>query len=946
MESVFDYKHIWGSFAIALVAILLFSFDIGMSDDNPIYSEDINVWDAPFFPDGTYDESIPEPKDVIGPTFGEDPVRYCQMVEYLEKLADSSPLVILKEHGQTYEGRKLYHLIISSGENLSRLDDIKANLARLADPRKISGRNEAIRLAETTPTVAWMAYTIHGDEVSGTDAALQLAYQLAAGTDDHTRIIRENVVTLIDPLENPDGRERYLSMLQWFDSKTPNYDARSLQHEGVWPAGRTNHYLFDMNRDYILLTQPETRGRVATILEWNPQLVVDAHEMWPDATFLFSPPRQPINYHTPANVMKWYKVFHDDQAAAFDRYGWSYYSGDWNDQWYPGYGSAWPTYLGAVGILYEQAGIGGEKVFQSDEYVLSFYECIHHQFTSSMANLRTSAGNRKELLLDYYKTRRDAIEQGRKDGLKFLFVPGKDIEKYNSFIETLLLQGIEVELATRSFKAGDLHGVYHDRIRGRTLPAGTHIVSAAQPLGALVRAILEFDPHMKKDMLERERRHLERNEGSLMYEVMAWSLPLAYNMEAYWTMDRIKVPTKKVEQISEPEASFDNPNPKYGYLINNTGEKTSRVLVELFKKELNVYIGVKPFTADGVRYERGSLLIRKLDNPDNLGDILKKISGEFNVEIRGVNSAYTEDGPDLGSTKFDLLKEPVVAFFTDSPMEWGSTGSLWHLIDVELGLPHSLINFESLHWSDLSKYNVIVLPSIWGGAGTAKNAIGEHGISKLKKWMSDGGTLICVANSSEFAADSSVGLSQVKLLCQALDKVPMYEKMVEMEKEADKPKVDTMAIWHPEEVKKEDEDKMKPPEKPGDIEYLKKIDQLNRKFHPQGPIVRVNLDNEKWLAFGMEDKIPAFLYNNHALLSARPVTTVGRFADAGSLRLSGLLWPEARRRWAETAYITQERMGGGQIIMFADDPYQRAYFHSTRQLFVNALLLGPGMLNR
>ncbi|PJA26256.1 MAG: hypothetical protein CO189_11790 [candidate division Zixibacteria bacterium CG_4_9_14_3_um_filter_46_8] len=938
MRNTFGW--LWSIIFLVISGMTFLSID-AFAGHNPSYSEKIEGSYLPFFPDGVYDQTTPKPDDIIGYPLGQKAVRYEPTVEYLQALDKASPMAELREYGVTHEGRKMYYLIVSSAENLARLDNIKASLGKLADPRKISGKGEADRIIEETPVAAWMAYSIHGDELSGTDASLQLAYQLAAGIDDLTKKIRDNVVVLIDPSENPDGRERFLSMMQAYGSKTPNYDKNSVQHNGVWPQGRTNHYLFDLNRDYILMTQPETQGRVGAWLEWNPQLVVDAHEMWADATYLFSPPRQPINYNTPENVLKWYQLFRRDQGDAFDKYGWSYYSGDWNEQWYPGYGSAWPTYSGAVGILYEQAGVQGESVLQKDDYLLTYHESVHHQFTSSMANLKTAAENRKALLADYYDARVKIMEAGRKGNVRFLFAADGDEEKMNKFLKTLIMQGIEVEVTEQEFEAGDLHGIFEQDIKTKKFPKGTYMVSLAQPTGALAKAILDFDSRLKLEYLKEERRELEKNKDSQLYEVTSWSLPIAFGIDAYWTDKSLKVQSSPLQDVIESKGGLINPKAGYGYLINHVGEKTSRLLARMFAEGLTIYVGVKPFTVDGIEYGRGSLLVRNQNNPQNLSEILGSMATQYGVVIHGVNSARAERGPDLGSTQFKLLKAPYVALCTGTPLEWGDFGSLWHLIDIELGIPHSLIGFAELNWADIDKYNVLIIPSVWGGAGTAMGMLGKHGASRLRQWMEDGGTLICTGSSAAFAADSASGLSQVSLLTQAYDKIPMYEKMLEFEQRAELPPVDTMALWHPEKAKPETKPQVSPP--PSESKFTEKLDMWKRMFRPRGALLRVNLDVEKWPAFGIADKVAAMVGIDDVFLAGYPVTTVGRFGDANSLRVSGLLWPEARERLAKSAYMTRESVGNGQLILFAESPYIRAYCHATRGLFVNTLLYGPGL---
>lgn len=363
----------------------------------------------PFIDPADLDPSIPTPESVIGHPVGQKAVRYADLVRYLRTLADASPLVALTPYGETHEGRPLYYVTITSAANHSRLDVIKAENAKLADPRKLRDADEATRITETLPAIAWMAYAIHGDELSSTDAAMQLAYQLVAGTDEQTKRLRDELVIHIDPLMNPDGRERYLSQLAHLTGKVPNADYQAMQHRGLWSAGRGNHYLFDLNRDWLPQVHPETRGRAAAILEWNPHLVVDSHEMGALDTYLFDPPREPLNPFLSEANLNWRRRFSAEQARAFDRHGWSYYTREWYEEWYPGYTNAWSSLLGAVGVLYEQAGVNAAAIKQASGYVLTYREAVHHQLTSSLANLETLRANRREILRDYLADRRRAV---------------------------------------------------------------------------------------------------------------------------------------------------------------------------------------------------------------------------------------------------------------------------------------------------------------------------------------------------------------------------------------------------------------------------------------------------------------------------------------------------------------------------------------------------------
>ncbi len=913
---------------------------------HPSYSDKGVVDTVPFYIGGQYDRTVPHPNEFLAQPLGQWPMNYHEMVTAITAVAESSDRVILRTRGRTHEGRDLFNVFISSRQNIGKLEQYRTLMDNVADPRQMTTDAELEAAIAELPAFCWLGYTIHGDELSGSDAAVLLTYHLAAANDSATRHLLDNLIIIIDPLQNPDGHERYVHMLQQFRSQVPNYDAGALQHEGVWPWGRGNHYLFDLNRDCILVTQPETVGKLQTIQEYHPVLTVDAHEMGPDETYLLSPPREPINYSTPPNVLKWYGVFKEDQASAFDQRGWPYYSGEWNEQWYPGYTSAWPTFSGAVGILYEQAGVGGGVVKQPGDYLLTYHESVNHQFTSSLANLHTAANNRPELLRDYHLARMQILEQGRQSRLTFLFVPDDDEVKMKRFIESLIYQGIEVRRATGEFAVAKATDAYRYEHAQKRLPAGTYIVSTAQPTGALATAVLDFDPHLNLEFLKEERRELEKHNETRMYEVGSWSLPLAYDVEAYYTTSSLDVETKPVVTVQLSGGELINAQARFGFLADMVGEKTYRLLNRLFGEELIVYASEKSFTVEGRSYRPGSLLLRRRGNPEELPDLLAPLAAEIGINVYGVNTGRSDEGSDLGAPTFRLLVQPRVAVITGDGINFGSVGSLWFTIDQELGIPHSLIQSTRLSRADLTKYNVVILPAAWGDG--LHSIVGKRGAKKLQEWVEDGGTLVITGQSAVWAADTSVGLSQVRQKRQVLDQLSMYRKKMERELQAEGPEVDTIAIWHPDRVPIQ----QTPAEEKTDAQASGKadgkeaeeLDRWLRRFHPRGTILRADIDTEDWLAFGMRDKVPVIAWSSHALMASSPVKTVARFTpDENNLRLSGLLWPEARQRWAGTAFITRETKGKGQIIMVAGPAYLRAYFWGTRKMFVNAILYGPGM---
>jgi hypothetical protein len=918
---------------IGLLLMVLSVVSASVAAYDPSWSPDIPVDTSPYFPNANYDQAIPKPNDYLLRPLGSWPLRYAELTSYLKVLDGKSPRVKMEIHGTTHEGRPLYNVIISSPENIANLEKIRADHLLFADPKTPAATANA--MLGSKPAVAWMGYSIHGDECSGVDAAVALIYHLVASTDADISNLLNRLIIIIDPIQNPDGRERYLSMLETYRGYVPNYNMRALEHRGHWPWGRGNHYWFDMNRDWVLVTQPETEGRLATTLKWLPQVAVDAHEMGSDDSFLRNPPREPINYNLPETVKKWSEIFGSEQGTALDQYGWPHYSGEWNEDWYPGYGGSWSAYSGTIGLLYEQARVGGAMIKQSDDYLLTYHEAVHHQVVSSMANLNSLSTHREDILRDYRATRVGIVEQGRRTNLAFVFPPDRDKIKQANFINTLLRQGIEV---SRTSAETAISGIESRgaKVSGVRMPTGSYVVTTAQPQGALVKAILEFDPKFKLEMLQEERHFVQKKDESRIYDITTWSLPQAYGLNAYAITAPLGVRLEPVVKVEPEKGQIVNAGPLAAFVVNNEGEATARFLIGAFEKGINILSAERPFTVEGHRFNRGSLIMRVRGNPDSLAGILRPIAESSGVNVIGVHTFKVTDGAPLGAPAYRLLAPPRIALVTGDGFSFTSVGSLWNMIDHELRLPHSLLVADDLRYGDLSAYNVIIIPSTWGPLG---DRLGKGGKENLDTWINGGGTLICIGSATSWATDSATGLSQVRQRGQSLDKLDKYAKS--LERELATATVDTIALWYPEKAPAE----KKAEKQPGaSSDELKELENFQRKFSPQGAFLRVNLDPEFWLNYGMDSSVTALFSGGDVFLCGPPVKAAGRFADEKSLRVSGLLWPEARARIANSVYLTQESHGGGQIILFTEEPNFRGYFWGTRRLLVNAILYGPGMV--
>lgn len=919
-------------------------------------------YDADFTPWADHDPAIPTVESLIGIRAGERAATHGEIATCLRAWADASERATLEPYATTYEGRDLYLFVVTSAANQSRIGEILEAQQRLTD----GGDAPAGQ-----PAIAWMAYSIHGDETSGADAALALAYHLVADRSQRTRDLLDEVVVVIDPMMNPDGRDRFLKQIREHRGLQPSVDDQSLLHAGYWPWGRTNHYLFDLNRDWILAVHPETRGRIRQVRAWNPLLFVDAHEMGSQDTYLFSPPRAPVNPDYAASLKKWAHEFAKDQAAAFDESGWRYYTGEWADNWYPGYSDAWSAMRGALGILYEQAGIAENGVRHANGRITTYRQSVHHQFVSSLANLASLRERREAMQRDYSASRAEARDPDGPFGGRFWAIPpSENRSRIDGLLDTLTIQGIEVRRAERSFSAKGVDQL--GRRVEREFPAGTLIVPGAQPEARLASTNLSFDPRMSADFLETERRSLLRKGEGRMYDITAWNLTMLHGVEAYQLEGG--APDAPAAEMRQPSGAVEGPAGATAWVIGGADDASVAAAARLMERGVRVRVARRPFEWAGARFERGSVVVMRDDNRESLAqalDALRETCAELGVSATASPTGLDPDveGPDAGGEHFPLLERPRIAVLGRGDVSAYSFGQVWFTIDRRLGVRASYI--ERPEWADLRRYNVIIIPDLWGSELPVE---GEE----LKAWVRAGGTLIALGSGAAHLATEEAELTAVRTIEGALADLDAHERRVLMEHAGRSATIDEQAVWSHsagpatsapwESLPSRDEEKV-----------LKARDAWATLFMPQGAFLGARTDDEHWLTAGVPATLPVLFGDRTALMVADKGEAVVRFgvfedAPAGGakasapkggdgkdeeqaerigfsalpegtalrMRMSGLVWPEASARLANTVYLARERIGEGQVILFAGDPAFRAASMGTARLLTNAIVYGPG----
>src|SRR5881397_3336867 len=575
-----------------------------------------------FYSRGPYRPAVPRPEAITGYAAGDQHTMYAVMQHYLDTLvATASERVRVERWGETAEHRPIRALIISDPANLARLDQIRADLAELADPRRTSPARAA-EIAAKDPAVAVFQYSVHGDEPAGFEAAMQVAYQLLASDEPQTLEILKSVVVVLNMSANPDGHERFSA---WYNSVAVGAENPwAFEQTEPWSVtGRYSHYRFDMNRDLLAQSQPEVRAMMDGLLRWRPQVFVDHHSTTP--TYFFPPVAQAVNLNLPPQTTKWFETYGRGNAAAFDTYGWQYFVRGVFDFFYVGYRDEWTTFQGATGMTYETDGGPEYRKRRDDGSITTFRDGIAHHFVASLATLETTAKNRQSRLQDYYDFRRSALAEAATDRMKrVVIVPGNDPQSSAHVVGLLLRNGIEVTRLRQPLSSRVAHSYMSAGTAGvaRTFPAGSYVVDLNQPQRRLAKGMLEPQSSMERSFVQREIGKFQRNrrrgedadkEDYGFYDITAWSLPLSFNLDAYWTEDAGSVGDAVTDSIVPPPPAPGHAASAYLFLNDRPG--AARLVLALEGEGFKLSASRAPVRANGRTYPRGAFIARIQRNP-------------------------------------------------------------------------------------------------------------------------------------------------------------------------------------------------------------------------------------------------------------------------------------------------------------------------------------------
>jgi len=681
-----------------------------------------------------YNRSIPKPEEIIGHQIGTSHTRTDQVVDYFEALASRSNRIILNDHALTHEGRRLIHAIVTHPDNHENLETIREGNLKLSDkPNSMSDQD-----LNKMPLVAYLGFSIHGDEASGTEASLLLLYHLAAGSGKQIDDILKNTVIIIDPMFNPDGRDRFVNWVNGNRGRVPTSDTQDREHNQPWPRGRTNHYLFDMNRDWMPVTQPESNGRIKLFHHWRPQFLLDAHEMGGNSTFFFQPGISSRNNpNTPKGTIELANKLIPFHAKRLDSIQSMYYSQQSYDDFYYGKGSTFGDIHGSVGILFEQASSRAlESETNQGRLVYAF--TIRNHYMSTLGTLDGLVALRKEFLAyhrDFYATAPDAAKKNQVRGYLVSL-------KQNRTRAQMLIQNLQKHRIV-AYELKKSMTVKQTKFN----PGEAVIIPSNQPQTRFLKGIME---------------RMTTFEDSLFYDVSAWTLPLAYGVESYELKQNPNAYIgTQLGMVELDGGMLIGGKAKSAYLMKWDRYYAPKSLYSIMDLGIRPRLTTQAFSAvvDGkeVQFDRGTIVIpayqRDADatiTQEKIHKMMIHLAKMDHVNIYASNTASTPSGPDLGGAYQGVLQKPKVAILSGDGTSSYGVGEVWHLLNFRMGIPVSLLNAKQLSARKLSKYNTIIVPD-----GFYSN-LDSTDIKTLKDWVFNGGTLIATQTGSRWVVNKKI----------------------------------------------------------------------------------------------------------------------------------------------------------------------------------------------
>ncbi len=839
---------------------------------------------------------VPSPSDFLGYETGERFTRHHQLIDYLTAVAEASDRVTLEQYGWSHQRRPLVILTITSPDNHDRLDEILSANRELTDPRATDGARAA-EIARTNPAVQWLSYNVHGNEASCSEAAMQVVYTLAAGAHQAVTDILDNTVVVIDPCLNPDGRERYVGFFQNARGVGVNASPHAFEHHEPWPGARSNHYLFDLNRDWVWGVHPESRSRVQIYRRYMPQLHVDYHEQGASSPYFFGAGDTPYNSNIPQESREWFQRYGEANAEVFDRFGLPYATEERFDYLYPGYGKVLPVYHGAVGLLTEQAGHGraGLALEVEDDHgtgvVITLRRRAHNHFLTSMSNLTLTANQRQAQLERFYRYFESSLDLPESGTSAYVISADNDPARLAKVRDICEHHGIEIRTLESEVTLSDARAYFppFDVDGSATVPAGSWVISTTQPMGRLARTLFERDTFL---------------EDIDTYDITSWPVPVLFGVTAF----EFKGDPASLSLGGEPGAAdliqapapFDGaialivPSNQHHFPIALAAAARHNLFARLVDDDIRF--------SDGRTAPAGSLLVHLFRNDDEaIAEFWRDVTAAA-LESFATAEGYPPEGPALGNNANERFIRPDIAVLRGDNISSLSYGHTWHMLDIESPTPHTAVDTSDLGRLEWSEFNTLVIPSAFR-LGTVFD---DDGLEDLKQWIRDGGSVIAINRAAHWASEAILGLDD--------------------DHEGDDDHEDG-----------EEEDHSR-------LSFAEREAESVQDRIP-GAVLAADVDRTHPVAAGIEATLGFHVFSDTPL----PIDTEDGFAiarfgdidDQGGPRIGGSISDENLEDLAGTPAVTHHRLGGGNVICFASDPTNRAMNHAGMRLLLNSILLAP-----
>lgn len=815
--------------------------------------------------------TLQSPAEFLGYELGSEWTPHHRVMDYFWHVAEQSPMVKAEKYGESYEGRELMLAYVSSQQNMDQLQQIRTN--NLKRTGLMDGEPSGTKKA-----IVWLSYNVHGNETSSSEAAMKTIYELVHPGNTETKTWLQNTVVIMDPMLNPDGRDRYVHWYKEMVGDHFNAHGEAREHHEPWPGGRTNHYYFDLNRDWAWLTQKESRLRVKQYQQWMPHIHVDFHEQSYDEPYYFAPAADP--YHKA--ITEWQHDFQytigQNHAEYFNKNDWLYFTREVFDLFYPSYGDTYPIFNGAIGMTYEQGGGGyaGLGIIKPEGDTLSLNNRLIHHYTTGLSTVEVSSKNADKLVSEFTEYYQQSRNNPRGEYKTYVIDGDNNPDKLRSLFELLDRHKIEYGKATGSRSVAGYNYQTGETERMR-ITGDDYLVSAYQPKSVMARIMFEPRPELT---------------DSVTYDITAWGQHYAYGLDGFATSQRLKV-----QPASVPRREIDNSasGSPYAYLARWQDLADVQMLGELLKNDIKIRFATEEFKIEDTAYDRGTLIITRSDNKQmgqQFDRTVQNIATEHRQQLRAVATGFVQSGSDFGSESVKYLAKPRVALLSGSGTSANMVGEVWHYFDKQINYPITLLDTGYFEDVDLANYDVLILPS-----GDYSDTMDDEQMSDIREWIRSGGKLIALQGANNML----VGKEGFNLA-----------------------------------MKKDDSKKSQA--EPGSVldEYGTQQRESISSYNA-GSIFEITMDPTHPLAFGYDDSYFSLKLDSDAYAYLEDGWNVG-VAKEGA-HMSGFVGYKAKEDLKNTLTFGVQSIGQGSVVYMTDNPLFRAFWYNGKLLFGNAVFL-------